>query len=216
MSLPKEESIAYEIIRSNGTLYKFPTNAELFRQEEPMQGVFLLDEGKVKMTRREYGGNPIIVEIDEPVRILGAISVLGQTPSVVTATTLTPCKIYSIPTRLFLNLTEQKADLTRSLLKLISQYASEQVVCRAQLGTTSSRNRLASLLLNYVSSGIRSKNGSIRINMPLKRVDIAGLLAVRPEQVSRLLAELKNKKVIELENGWIIVTDVEALIEETK
>jgi CRP-like cAMP-binding protein len=39
-------------------------------------------------------------------------------------------------------------------------------------------------------------------------------LAVRPEQLSRLLAELAKKEVIEQERGWIIVTNLEKLLQE--
>ena len=119
-----------------------------------------------------------------------------------------------MPAQLFLKLTEQEPSLTKSLLKLISQYSDNQTIRQAQLGTTPSRHRFAHILLSQVPSSIQDKDGKIKINMPLKKVDIAGLLAVRPEQVSRLLADFQNKGIIEQKQGWIVIADLEALTQE--
>ena len=93
MPIQREESFALEVIRSSGMLHTFPPNIELFRQGQLIQGVFLLEQGKVKMTRTEYCGNDMITEINEPGQLLGATSVLSQSPAVATATTLTTCCI---------------------------------------------------------------------------------------------------------------------------
>jgi CRP-like cAMP-binding protein len=214
MLIQENDHTAFDIIRSQGMLHTFPPNVEIFRQEQVIGVVYLLEQGKVKMTRTEYCGNEIVIDVAEPVQILGITSVLSQLPATVTATTLTTCCAISLDTRLFLTLVEQEPDLTKSLLRLISEYSCEQVIRHAWLGTAPSRQRLASFLLRYTSLSIPHSNGKIKINIPLKKVDIAGLLAVRPEQLSRLLAELARKGVIEQERGWIIVTNLEKLLQE--
>jgi CRP-like cAMP-binding protein len=214
--MPVQENgrTAFDILRSQGMLHTFPPNIEIFRQNQVIEGVYLLEKGRVKMARTEYCGNEIVIEIAEPVQILGITSVLSRLPAIATATTLTTCCAISLNTRLFLTLVEQEPDLTKSILRLVSEYSCEQVIRHAWLGTASSRQRLASFLLKYISSRIPHSNGKIRINMPLKKADIAGLLAVRPEQLSRLLADLAKKGVIEQERGWVIVTNLEMLLHE--
>jgi CRP-like cAMP-binding protein len=214
--MPTKENghTAFDIIRSHGVLHTFPPNIEIFRQEQIIGGVYLLEEGKVKMARTEYCGNEVVIEIAEAVQILGIASVISQLPATVTATTLTTCSAISLNTRLFLTLVEQEPDLTKSLLRLVSEYSCEQVIRHAWLGAASSRQRLASYLLRHISPRIPHSNGKIRIHIPIKKTDIAGLLAVRPEQLSRLLAELAKKEVIEQERGWIIVTNLEKLLQE--
>jgi CRP-like cAMP-binding protein len=214
MSLQEKNRVAFEVIRSQGVLHTFPPNIEIFRQEQAIVRVFLLEQGNVKLTRAEYGGNEMIVEISEPVHILGITSVLSRLPAAATATTLTTCIAFSLDAQLFLNLVEGEPDLTTCLLRIVSRCSYEQVIRYAKLGTTSSRHRLANYLLKHISNEIMSKNGRIRIHNPLKKVDMAGLLAVRPEQLSRLLAELKEKGIIEQERGWIVVTNLEKLIQE--
>lgn len=214
MPIQENGHTAFDIIRSQGMLHTFPPNIEIFRQEQAIGGIYLLEQGKVKMSRTEYCGSGIVIEIAEPVRILGITSVLSGLPATVTATTLTTCCAISLDTRLFLTLLEQEPGLTKSLLRLISEYSCEQVIRHAWLGTASSRRRLASLLLRYISSRSPHSNGKIKIQIPLKRVDIAGLLAVRPEHLSRLLSELAKRGVIEQERGWIIVTNLEKLLQE--
>jgi CRP-like cAMP-binding protein len=205
---------AFDIIRSHGVLHTLPPNLEIFRQGQIIGGVYLLEKGEVKIGRTEYCGNDVVIEIAEPVQILGIASVLSLAPAAVTATTLTTCYAISVNTRLFLTLVEQNPDLAKSLLRLVSEYSCEQVIRHAWLGTASSRQRLASILLRYISPRIPHSNGKIRVHLPLKKSDIAGLLAVRPEQLSRLLAELVRKEVIEQERGRIHITNVEKLLQE--
>jgi len=207
---------AFDIIRSQGVLHTFPPNIEMFRQEQVTGGVYLLEEGKVKMARTEYCGNEIVVEIAEPVQILGITSVLSRAPAIVTATTLTTCSAIRLSAHRFLTLVDQEPDLTKSLLRLVSEYSCQQVSRYTRLGAASSRQRLASFLLSCVSPRIPHSNGKIKIHVPLKKADIAGLLAVRPEQLSRLLAGLTKNKVIEQERGWIIITNLEKLLQEAE
>ena len=214
MSIQENGHAAFDIIRSQGVLHTFPPKIEIFRQEQTIGGVYLLEKGEVKMARTEYSGNEVVIEIAEPVQILGITSVLSRLPAAVTATTLTTCSAISLNTRLFLTLVEQEPDLTKSLLRLVSEYSCEQVIRHAWLGTASSRQRLASFLLRYISPRIPHSNGKIRMHFSLKKTDIAGLLAVRPEQLSRLLAGLARNKVIEQERGWIIITNLEKLLQE--
>jgi CRP-like cAMP-binding protein len=143
--MPTKENghTAFDIIRSHGVLHTFPPNIEIFRQEQIIGGVYLLEEGKVKMARTEYCGNEVVIEIAEAVQILGIASVISQLPATVTATTLTTCSAISLNTRLFLTLVEQEPDLTKSLLRLVSEYSCEQVIRHAWLGAASSRQRLA-------------------------------------------------------------------------
>jgi CRP-like cAMP-binding protein len=211
ITVQETDHTAFGIIRSEGVLHSIPPNMEIFRQEQVIREVILLEQGKVKMARTEYFGNEMIVEISEPMQILGITSALSGLPATVTATTLTMCRIFSLNAHLFRTLVEQKPDFAKCLLRLVSRYSHEQVIRYAQLGMTSSRYRLANFLLKHISYGIPHKNGRVRINIPFKKVDVASLLAVRPEHLSRLLAELKSKGVIEQERGWIIVTDLEKL-----
>ncbi|HKX32421.1 MAG TPA: Crp/Fnr family transcriptional regulator [Blastocatellia bacterium] len=211
MPVPEEESVVFDLIRSQGIARTFRPNIELFQQGTVIEEVFVLERGMVKMARTEYSGKEMIIEISEPVQVLGALSILSQLPSAVTATTLTPCGAFSLYARSFLSFIEREPALTKALLKRISRYCCEQIVRQSQLGMTSSRYRLAHLLMNYVSLGIPIPGGRVKINIPLKKSDLAGLLAIRPEQLSRLLAELRNEGVIEQERGWIIVNDLEQL-----
>jgi CRP/FNR family transcriptional regulator len=216
MNVRQEMTALCDLLRSNGVSRTLSPNNDLFRQEEIIREVYLLDEGSIKMTRMEYTGNEMVIEICEAPYILGAIPILANAPSTVTATSLTKCSIYCISAHSFYSLIDKNLGLSKSFLRLISLYSSDLIVRQAQLGIIPSRCRLAKVLLSYLMSQGPHKNGIIKVNLPVKKADLAGLLAVRPEQLSRLLAVLESRKVIKQDDGWIIVLDLESLAREAK
>lgn len=51
----------------------------------------------------------------------------------------------------------------------------------------------------------------MKIRLPLKRWEIAQLIAIRPEHLSRILQQIKQEGVLREENGCMIVSDVRKL-----
>jgi CRP-like cAMP-binding protein len=50
-----------------------------------------------------------------------------------------------------------------------------------------------------------------RVHLPLKRKEIAELIAITPEHLSRVLHEFSKEGYIDFRDGWIVVADPEAL-----
>ena len=75
---------------------RYPTRVELFRQGEPPESVFLLEQGLIKLMRVESGGTEIIVGMRSAGWFLGAASVILDRPYLVSAVTVTDAQVSRI------------------------------------------------------------------------------------------------------------------------
>ena len=73
----------------------------------------------------------------------------------------------------------------------------------------SARQRFERFLLQFLSSiQLHEQQTSIKIRLPLKRWEIAQLIGIRPEHLSRILQQIKREGLLHEEDGYMIVSDV--------
>ena len=192
----------------------FPPETQLLQQDQAISEVFLIEAGHIKLTRTESSGNEMITGLRSAGKLLGAASAIAKTPSPITATTLTQCEVYRLSASKFISLIEMNAEFSRYVTELISQQQQEQMIRQAQLGLLSARARLALLLLDFSRELAPNKNGEIRLQLSLKDVDVAAMLAVDPAHLSRIFSKLAKDGVIRKSGGWVYITNLDLLKQE--
>lgn len=211
-----KESDPLNVIRTHALLKDFPPSFELFRQGEDIREVFLIETGLVKMTRTERNGDERPMDFRSQGKILGAASVYCGSPALMTAITLTPCKLYCLSAKSFCQLVETDILLSQYLLKLFSQQFYDQVIRYSQAKSLSACARVASLLLQCIPESEKEKIQNIRLALPASHQDLAGFVMLTPSHFSRKLSELEEARIIQRRKGWLIVVDKARLRQETE
>lgn len=186
----------------------YPPAAELFRQGFPAQGIYCIHSGLVKLVYLTQDGKELIVSLRSSGWILGASAVIIQKPYPVTAVTLMYCHLHYCSGVDFLRFAELNAEFSKHLLQLYSCEVYDQVKDLVMLGTLTARQRLEQLLMQMISSRGQKET---RLKWPLKLEEIAQLIAVQPEHLSRLLKEMEEEGMIQREKGGIVVADAQRL-----
>lgn len=186
----------------------YPPRTELFRQGLPALGVFCIHSGLVKLVNLTKEGNELIVGLRSSGWILGAAPVIAHKPHPVSTITLTRCELHYVAVGDFLRTAELSADFAWELIRLYSREVYEQISQLAGLGTMRARERFGYLLMQMIGPG---EQGQARLTLPLKFEEIAHLVAVTPEHLSRLLRQMEKEEIIRRERGWIIVLDAHRL-----
>jgi CRP-like cAMP-binding protein len=181
----------------------YAKGVELFAQGQTLSDVYWLDCGLVKLVYCDAEGHERILALLPPQRLLGGATALLHCPSPVSAVTVTVCQLRRMAASDFVKSLESDGPISREVLYLQSQEVHEQFDRIADLSTGSSRLRLERFLRGMVTASPAASGTPIRI--PLKRCELAQLLAVTPEHLSRLFRQLCNDRVIALERGWLIV-----------
>jgi CRP-like cAMP-binding protein len=160
----------------------------------------------VKLTWIDRDGHEVISGLRHQNWLIGAPAVLLEKPYSFTIITLIPCVLRCISSRKFLDLVKTNTEFAMHVMKLLSQEIFNQGRTLVMLGCISARERLKDLLCKFID--IHSKMDSrrqVKIWLPLKHKELAQMLAVTPEHLSRLLRELEEQQCIQREKDGSIL-----------
>jgi len=191
---------------------EFPPSTNLFLQGNPPREVFYVERGMVKLIRLSENGQESAIGLQSQGALLGAASVIVQKPYPVSATTVTSCALSRIPADIFLSLAKTDEHFCWYLHEVHSLEVHQQASQLAALRYLSARQRFERLLLQFLSSTPdHERQTSMKIRLPLRHWEIAQLIGVRPEHLSRVLQQIKQEGVLHEEDGCIVISDVRKL-----
>lgn len=160
-------------------------------QNQHPSSVYLLRQGLVKLVYLTPAGRETLLGLRATGWYAGAVSALVHSPSIYSVKTVTPCIFSRIPAEEFSMKLMQSARMMRHFIstlcnELIAQ--SEQ----AKSNTGSAEQRLAQFMSERCIQHPRLKTLD---TLPLlKQLEVAQLLAITPEHLSRLLHKTEVAK----------------------
>lgn len=189
----------------------YPKGAVLFVEGGPPRGVFVLCSGRVKLSASSAEGRTMILRVTEPGEIVGMPATISGKPYDVTAEVLEPTQAGFIPRRLFLRFLLEHGDAALRIAQLLSDLYHNTCQEVRSLGLSrSSAQKLAKFLLDWSNrSGLTHPDG--RITMTLTHEEIAQMINASRETVTRLLAALRRKRVIQIKGATLIICNRQAL-----
>ncbi len=190
----------------------YPVGTVLMQQGGDPGDVFYVEEGLAKLVRTGSDGREQILGLRGAGWILGAALVLVLRAHPASAVAVTPCRLRRLSRQVFLELMMKHEALSWHVHQMHSREVLSQFQQMADLGTATSRERLERILRRLTGTASSSGAGDgVRLSLPLKRWELASLIAVTPEHLSRLLRQLRDDGVIRINNGYIVIPDVRRL-----
>ena len=197
-------SNALDEIRRLGTVRVYEPGQVLFIQGDACQGLHVLTSGMVGLRRMDVDGNGALLRLNGPNDILGYRSLIADDLHSNTAEVLTICRVHFVERRLLRRQIEQRPFIRDYIIqKALTDLSRFQDQCAALL-TESMRNRFIRILL-LIRDICTPDQGHDRfeIELPIQRKDVAALLGVAPGSLSRLLSELEQEQLINIDGRWI-------------
>ncbi len=175
--------------------------SEILRQGYPGGEVVLLCEGVVKLVHSAADGRTTIVGLRLRGSFLGVGGCLLGTAETMSAIALGPCTIGTIESRSFATMVRQGGELSwRVHLEHCREIRRELVQC-AGLAYLSARERLECFLEGLAQEIAPGR--PLDVELPLRDWELAQLLAITPQYLSRLMDELaRNGRVRKVRNRW--------------
>ena len=203
---------AAKAFESIGTEVRCFRGNRIFSEGESAQQVFILHDGRMKISVTSREGKTIILRIAEGGQLLGLSATLLGREYEATAEALEPCHVISIPARDFkhflMKYPEAAMEATRWALKEYESLFDD--ICRLALPTTVA-GRLAGLLLNWLKGRPQSCQPNPRLTMALTHEEIADMAGTSRETVSRTLQQFQRENVISIKGASLIILRPEAL-----
>jgi CRP/FNR family cyclic AMP-dependent transcriptional regulator len=183
----------------------------IFLPGDPSQHVYLLKEGRVKISRVSENGREVTLALLEPGEIFGELEVLQDSARDTSAEALDDSQLCVIPKERFLSMIRLKPELSFRLTKLIG-FRLTRIESRVEdLVFRDVPSRLAHLLLQISNDHGRATPQGIQIKIKLTHQEMANLIGSIRETVSAVLGEFKKEGLIALDGRQITILRPELL-----
>ena len=185
-------------------------NCQLFFLDDPSDNIYLVKEGRVKLTRTSPERREIILDILGPGEIFGEMALAGEKVRSHGAEALQDALVCIIPRQVFEDLLQRHPAMTLRVLKLIGLRRRELEMRLEDLVFQPVSGRLAlALLWQAERHGKTQADGSIRV--PITQSDLAHLIGASREAVAEQLAILKRQGLVQTSYRAIHLIDSEGL-----
>lgn len=197
-----------ERLRTRMTRLSLEERQPLFEEGDPAERFFLVMQGKVKLFRISVNGAEKIIEIFGPGKaIAAAVMFMESRTYPVSAQALTPAVLLSFDCKEFMTILRQSPDTCFRLLGELTQRLHQQMSEINNLCVQNATCRLAHYLLQQLPAE-QKENNEFTLDAP-KHV-IASRLSIQPETLSRILAKLRRRGLIDVDNKTIRIPNVKA------
>jgi len=193
-----------------GTIRRLEAKEHVFCEGDPRTHVFRIEDGVVALSKVLSDGRRQVIDFAYPGDYIG-LGVLRD--HIFDAQATCPAKVRCLSASAL----EQEAAKDASLaIKLYKAVSAELVAARSLLvsvGQRTAMERLAAFLVNLNSRNNNTANSGV-IKLPMRRSDIADLLGLTIETVSRTITKLRTMRVIDVVHGTEVhILDFDRLTE---
>jgi CRP/FNR family transcriptional regulator, cyclic AMP receptor protein len=181
------------------TITQCPKDYKIFSQGDPTDGVFYIQQGRVKLKVKSKQGKEAVVAILGKGDFLGEGSLIGQTVCLATATTLAPSSILRIDRKEMQRVLHEERTFSDLFLPyVLSRYFRTQEDLVDQL-FNSSEQRLARTLLLLAHVG---KEGTPETVVPeINQETLAGMVGTTRSRISFFMKKFKALGFIDYKDG---------------
>lgn len=177
----------------------------LFAEGELARGVYILRTGSAAVSISSSEGRLVTLRLAQSGDVLGLNSVLRGSAHDTTVKALEACRTDFIPRADLKELIETSQAGAQAIFKLLSHELTQLTErTRSLLLPQTASAKLAKLLLEW-------SNGAGRIERVFTHEEIAQMICSSRETVTRLLAMMSRRKIIQIDADSIIVRDRVAL-----
>ncbi len=203
--------VDYSKIFHLGKIKRFQKNISLFHQGDEAEGIFIILEGKIKISQIGEEGNQVLLRVLGPGQLVAGIAVLENGTYPGTGTTLEKTTIFCLDKADFLHLMSQYPPVALGIVQLLLKRISELQKRFREIATEKVEVRISRTLLRFASyHGIKKPEG-ILIDFPLTRQDLAEFTGTTLFSVSRLLKSWEREGLVESGRKRVTLLKVEKL-----
>jgi CRP-like cAMP-binding protein len=201
-----------EGILKKGHRIKLKPKSILFQQGEHAQSCFMVNRGRLKLTKLNEQGKEVILRYIGSGELTAAISVLKDWTYPVTAESIGESEVVGWDKPIMVELMRKYPDIAINLLGIVLERIEDVQHRYLEVCTEHVNQRIARSLLRLMRRAGSKTSRGIRINIPLSRQSIADYSGTTLYTVSRTLSAWEKKGWVHSRREQVIVTDPHALV----
>lgn len=187
---------------------RFEHDQIIFHKNDPGSTLYIIISGKVKIALPSSDGENVLVALLSTGDFFGELSLFDGEPRSATSIATEPTDILTLDRDDLIKYLSESPKASTAILAELSlrlrrtdELLSDAAFCN--LSTRLSK-RILDLSDRY---GQPNENGETKINMRLRQQDLADMVGATRESVNKMLKTYKQKKLIDVQRGYITILD---------
>ncbi len=205
-SIPLFSSVSDEDLTSLASLLierRFPKDKTIVEESLPGDYMYVIAEGRVKVTKLSGDGREKILEFLDSGAFFGEMSLLDSAPRSASVTTLAETRVWALARKDFLSLLRKSPDLAMAVIQELTQRLRNENEQASSLSFQRVKDRTMGLLVRLAREDV-GRSG--RLSTPnLTHQQIADMIGTSRETVTRVVKGLKEQGWLEQEGKHYLV-----------
>ena len=191
--------------------YSYGAGEVVFLEGGPVSGLYVVEEGIVKISRFSKEGREHIFHLATPGHTFNDVAALDGGSNPATTTACGAVTVWRITRGDLQHVVDRHPTLAWSLIESIARRSRHLVGIVQDLSMRNVKGRLAHLLLQEARA-----NSTAEVTQSLTQEEMASRLGTVREMVGRSLRSLAAAGIIEFDRHHIVILDEERLAEEAE
>ena len=189
----------------------------IFREGEPAERLFLIDDGRVKLTTASPTGQELLIAVLGRGQIFGELAVVDRGTREMDARAMEDTKLYTLASDVFWSMMEGRPALARRLLELMGRRLRRADQATQDLVFFDAPTRLARKLLELAEEhGDANGDGTITVTTRVTQEEMAQMIGVSRESANRLIASFAGRGWIDWNDGRPAILKPESLMRRAR
>ena len=202
----------YEEIVKSGFRKQLQPKSILFYQDEPAKKCYLVNRGRLKLTKLNEQGKEVIIRYIGVGELTAAVAVIKDREYPVTAESVEETGVTGWDKPTILRLMRKFPDIAINIIGIILERLDDVQHRYLELSTEHVEQRIARTLLRLMRRAGSQTPDGIFIDIPLSRQNIADYSGTTLYTVSRILSAWEKSGWVQSGRERITVTDPHALV----
>ncbi len=186
----------------------------LYSEGQPADGIFILCNGRAKVSIASGHGSIMILKIAQAGEALGLAAILSNHPHQDTAQLLDGCQVKFISKQQLKPYLFGHASMAlKTALQISTDHNSARKQIRRLGFSMSGTQKLALLLIEWAKNASSKRTRESTFTVPYTHEEIAHMIGSTRETVTRMLMKFRARNVIEIQSKTFVVKDIEHLAE---
>ena len=205
---------ALEQLAKNQIMRSVEEGGCFFQEGTPARFVFVLAEGRVKITQLTVDGQQVALRLIVPGQMFGSLALLRPNSDYpASATALADSAALTWEGTFVRRLAEREPALNLNLMELMRVHIDEMQARFREVATERIEQRLARTLLRLAAqTGKREPDGRVTLDVRLTRQDLAEMIGTTLHSVSRLLSEWERRGLVHAGRESVAIIDSHGLV----
>lgn len=192
---------------------RYPRRTVLFRKGDPGTNMMVVLRGRVKVCTHSEDGKELVYNLFSPGEVFGEIALLDGADRTADAVTMEASELLVLERRDFIPFLHSHPDASLRLMAVLCQKLRQTSKLLEEALFLEGPSRLAKRLVHLAEAFGKPVADGVRIDLQLSQQQLGNMVGMSRESMNKHLRQWRGEDLIRIEEGYYVITDIEALQE---